>query len=133
MRKTNCILIIVAILGILFAFAIFNKEGVSINVNSKNKDLVYQSLNGETENTDNITKIILGQGWNSGKLTIYHSFGKTETLYITEGMFKLGELERYIKENGYNLDNIGFILIGFSGLIIFYLFACKYVNKKVKR
>ena len=133
MRKTNCILIIVAILGILFAFAIFNKEGVAINVNSKNKDLVYQFLNGETENTDNITKIILGQGWNSGKLTIYHSFGKTETLYITEGMFKLGELERYIKENGYNLDNIGFILIGFSGLIIFYLFVCKYVNKKVKR
>ena len=130
MRKTNCILIIVAILGILFAFAIFNKEGVAINVNSKNKDLVYQSLNGETENTDNITKIILGQGWNSGKLTIYHSFGKTETLYITEGMLKLGELERYIKENGYNLDNIGFTLIGISGLIMFYLFVCKYVNKK---
>ena len=133
MRKTNCILIIVAILGILFAFAIFNKEGVAINVNSKNKDLVYQSLNGEIENTDNITKIILGQGWNSGKLTIYHSFEKKETLYITEGMFKLGELDRYIKENGYNLDNMGFSLIGISGLIIFYLFVCKYVNKKVKR
>ena len=133
MRKTNCILIIVAILGILFAFSIFNKEGIVINVNSKNKDLVYQSLNGEIENTDNITRIILGQGWKSGKLTIYHSFGKKETLYITEGMFKLGELERYIKENGYNLDNIGFTLIGISGLIMFYLFVCKYVNKKAKR
>ena len=133
MRKTNCILIIVAILGILFAFSIFNKEGIAINVNSKNKDLVYQSLNGKIENTDNITKIILGQGWKSGKLTIYHSFGKKETLYITEGMFKLGELERYIKENGYNLDNIGFTLIGISGLIMFYLFVCKYVNKKAKR
>ena len=133
MRKTNCILIIVAILGILFAFSLFNKEGIVINVNSKNKDLVYQSLNGEIENTDNITKIILGQGWNSGKLTIYHSFGKKETLYITEGMFKLGELERYIKENGYNLDNIGFTLKGISGLIMFYLFVCKYVNKKAKR
>ena len=133
MRKTNCILIIVAILGILFTFSLFNKEGIVINVNSKNKDLVYQSLNGEIENTDNITKIILGQGWKSGKLTIYHSFGKKETLYITEGMFKLGELERYIKENGYNLDNIGFTLIGISGLIMFYLFVCKYVNKKVKR
>ena len=130
MRKTNCILIIVAILGILFAFSLFNKEGIVINVNSKNKDLVYQSLNGEIENTDNITKIILGQGWKSGKLTIYHSFGKKETLYITEGMFKLGELERYIKENGYNLDNIGFTLIGISGLIMFYLFVCKYANKK---
>ena len=133
MRKTNCILIIVAILGILFAFSLFNKEGIVINVNSKNKDLVYQSLNGKIENTDNITKIILGKGWNSGKLTIYHSSGKKETLYITEGMFKLGELERYIKENGYNLDNIGFSLIGISGLIMFYLFVCKYVNKKAKR
>ena len=133
MRKTNCILIIVAILGILFTFSLFNKEGIVINVNSKNKDLVYQSLNWEIENTDNITKIILGQGWKSGKLTIYHSFGKKETLYITEGMFKLGELERYIKENGYNLDNIGFTLIGISGLIMFYLFVCKYVNKKAKR
>lgn len=130
MRKTNCILIIVVILGILFVFSLFNKEGIVINVNSRNKDLVYQSLNGKIENTDNITKIILGQGWNSGKLTIYHSFGKKETLYITEGMFKIGELERYIKENGYNLDNIGFTLIGISGLIMFYLFVCKYVNKK---
>ena len=132
-KKINYILIIVAILGIVFAFSLFSKEGIAINVNSKNKDLVYQSLNGEIENTDNITKIILGQGWNSGKLTIYHSFEKKETLYITEGMFKLGELERYIKENGYNLDNMGFSLIGISGLIIFYLFVCKYVNKKVKR
>ena len=138
MKKINYILIIVAILGIVFAFSLFSKEGIAINVNSKNKDLVYQSLNGEIENTDNVTKIILGQGWNSGKLTIYHSFGKTETLYITEyiteGMFKLGELERYIKENGHNLDNIGFGLIGISSLIILYLFGCKYVNKnKTKR
>ena len=120
-------------MGIILALFLFSKEGIAINVNSKNKDLVYQSLNGEIENTDNITKIILGQGWNSGKLTIYHLFGKKETLYITEGMFKLGELDRYIKENGYNLDNIGFSLIGISGLIIFYLIVCKYVNKKVKR
>ena len=133
MKKINCILIIVAVLGIVFAFSLFSKEGIAINVNSKNKDLVSKSLNGEIENTDDVTKIILGQGWHSGELTIYHSLGKTETLYITEGMFKLGELERYIKENGYNLDNIGFTLIGISGLIMFYLFVCKYVNKKAKR
>ena len=78
---------------------------------------------------DNITKIILGQGWNSGKLTIYHSFRKTETLYITEGMFKLGELEDYIKENGYNLDNAGLVLIGISSLIAVYLLGYKYISK----
>ena len=129
MKKINYVLIIVAILEIIFALSIFNKEGIAINVNSKNRDLVYQSLNGKIENTDNITKIILGQGWHSGKLTIYHSLGKTETLYITEGMFNLGELEKYIRENGYNLDNIGFISIGVSSIILIYLLIYMYVNK----
>lgn len=129
MKKINYVLIIVAILEIIFALSIFNKEGIAINVNSKNRDLVYQSLNGKIENTDNITKIILGQGWCSGKLTIYHSLGKKETLYITEGMFKLGELEKYIMENGYNLDNIGNISIGISSIILIYLLIYRCVNK----
>ena len=129
MKKINYVLIIVAILEIIFALSIFNKEGIAINVNSKNRDLVYQSLNGKIENTDNITKIILGQGWHSGKLTIYHSLGKKETLYITEGMFKLGELEKYIMENGYNLDNIGNISIGISSIILIYLLIYRCINK----
>ena len=129
MKKINYVLIIVAILEIIFALSIFNKEGIAINVNSKNRDLVYQSLNGKIENTDNITKIILGQGWRSWKLTIYHSLGKKETLYITEGMFKLGELEKYIMENGYNLDNIGNISIGISSIILIYLLIYRCVNK----
>lgn len=132
MKKINYILTIICIIGVIFSFSLLMKEGIAINVNSKNKVLVVESLNGEIENTEDITKIILGQGWNSGKLTIYHSFGKTETLYITEGMFKLGELEIYIKENGYNLDNIGFVLLGMSSLILIYLLGYRYVNK-IKR
>lgn len=98
MKKINLLLLIIAVIGVIFAFSFFNKEGYAININFKNKEIVKEKLNGEINNTDDITKIILGQGWNSGKLTIYHSFGKTETLYITEGMFKLGELESYIKK-----------------------------------
>lgn len=129
MKKINYILIVIAILGIVFAFSCFGKEGVAININSENKNLVSKSLNGEIKNTKNVTKIILGQGWHSGKLTIYHFLENTETLYITEGMFNLGELEKYIIENGYNLDNIGLISIGFSSLILIYLLVYRYVNK----
>ena len=131
MKKTNYILMIIAILSIVLALFLFSKEGYIININSKNKDIVSNALNGEIEKTNDISKVILGQGWHSGELTIYHSFGKTETLYITEGMFNLGELEVYIRENGYNLDNIGFILIGISGLILIYLLICKYINRKI--
>lgn len=129
MKKLNYILIIICIIGVIFSFSLFSKEGYAININSKNRDLVSKSLSGEIENTDNVTKIILGQGWHSGELTIYHSYGKKETLYITEGMFNLGELEKYIRENGYNLDNIGFASIGVSGLILIYLLIYRYVNK----
>ena len=131
MKKTNYILMIIAILSIVLALFLFSKEGYIININSKNKDIVSNALNGEIEKTNDISKVILGQGWHSGELTIYHSFGKTETLYITEGMFNLGELEAYIRENGYNLDNIGFILIGIPGLILIYLLICKYINRKI--
>lgn len=129
MKKLNYILIIICIIGIIFSFSLFSKEGYAININSKNRDLVSKSLSGEIENTDNVTKIILGQGWHSGELTIYHSYGKKETLYITEGMFNLGELEKYIRENGYNLGNIGFASIGLSGLILIYLLIYRCVNK----
>ena len=130
MKKLNYILIIICVIGVIFSFSLFSKEGYVININSKNRDLVSKSLSGEIENTNDVTKIILGQGWHSGKLTIYHSWKKTETLYITEGMFNLGELERYIKENGYNLDKIGLISIGVSGVILIYLLVYRYINKE---
>ena len=130
MKKLNFLLVIIAILGVIFAFSYFLEEGYAININSKNKEIVKETLNGEINKTGDITKIILGQGWHSGELTIYHSFGKTETLYITEGMFKLGELESYIKENGYNLDNVGFTFIGISSLIAIYLLGYKCISKK---
>ena len=89
-------LVIISIIGIIFAFFLFIKEGYVININPKNKELVSTSLNEEIENVNNVTKIILGQGWHAGELTE----GKKETLYITEGMFNLGELEKYVKEYG---------------------------------
>ena len=129
MKKIHYILMVCAILGIVLSFSFFSKEGIAINVNSKNKDLVYMSLNKEIKNADNVTKVILGNGWNSGKLIIYHSFFEAETLYITEGNFNLGKLEKYIIENGYNIDNIGFVLIATSIVILMYLLIYRYVNK----
>lgn len=101
-----------------------------INVNSENKEIVREALNGQIDNIDDITKIKLGNGWHQGNLTIYHSSGKTEILSITEGMFKLGDLEEYISQNGYNLSNVAFIVLGISSLILIYLFIYRYANRK---
>ena len=130
MKRINFILVFLAILGFIFAFFLFSKEGYAININEENKEIVEKALSDEIENIDKITNIIMGQGWQSGKLTIYYSLGKTETLHMTEGMFHLSELEEYIKENGYNLDNIGRIFIVASSLMVVYLVAYKFMNKK---
>lgn len=76
MKRLNYILVIIGIISVICAISLFSQEGYAININSKNRALVSKSLSGEIENTDNVTKIILGQGWHSGELTIYHSYGK---------------------------------------------------------
>lgn len=129
MKKINFILFIISTIGIILAFSLFCKEGYAIKINSKNKDLVSNALNGKIEKIDDVTKIILGQGWHSGELTIYYSFGKTDTFYITGGVLNSEDLENYIRDNGQNLDDIAYILIGVSSIIILYLLIYRYVNK----
>lgn len=82
MKRLNYILVIIAIISVICAISLFNKEGYAINISSKNKELIKETLNGEIDNTDNITKIILGQGWNSGKLTIYRLVLMTNLYFL---------------------------------------------------
>lgn len=129
MKKINFILFIISIIGIILAFSLFFKEGYAININSKNRDLVSNALNGKIEKIDDVIIIILGQGWHSGELSIYYSFGKMDTLHITGGMLNTGDLENYIRDNGQSLDDIALISIGVSSIIILYLLIYRYVNK----
>ena len=130
MKKINFILFIVSIIGVIFAFSLFFKEGDYIKVNSKNEEIVIDALKDKIENTDDITMVILGNGFHSGELTIHHSFGSKETLYVWEGSSELEELEEYIRENGEDLDDIGFGLLEISVFIFIYLFAYKIANKE---
>lgn len=130
-KKLNLVLSVLVLIGFIYAFYILKDEGgYMINVNSENKEIVKESLNGQIDNIEDITKIQLGNGWHQGRLKIYHSFAKTEELYITEGMFKLGNLEKYISENGYKLSNKAFIILGISSFILIYLLSYRYVNRK---
>ena len=123
MKKLNYILIIICIIGVIFSFSLFSKEGYAININSKNRDLVSKSLSGEIENTDNVTKIILGQGWHSGELTIYHSYGKKETInnirpvVITVGEYYDTSTEKACACTKINLK-IGFLKSSFFAINI---------------
>ncbi len=116
-------LIIIVILNLFWSIKLILKEQIIIKVNDENREIIYEAFDKKVENVDKIRKVGVGQGWHSGELYVYYSLGKTETLLITEGM-SYGEIpiDSYIRENGYNLDKTGLILMGVSILIIIYLF-----------
>ena len=116
------ILILIVILNLFLSIKLILKEQVIIKVNDENREIIYEAFDKKVENANKIRKVGVGQGWHSGELYVYYSFGKTERLLIREGM-SYGEIpiDSYIRENGYSLDNIGLILIGVSILIIMYL------------
>lgn len=132
MKILNRILLGVAIISILLSFSSFLKEGLVIKVNSNNIELIKESLNGKIKNIDDISKITLGRGFQSGKLTISHSFGKNEVIYVDEGS-GLGKIEQYIMENGYNLDKQGYVYLVSSGIILSYLVIYSIYSKNNKR
>ena len=40
MKRLNYILVIIAIISVICAISLFNKEGYAINISSKNKELI---------------------------------------------------------------------------------------------
>lgn len=125
------ILIIIVILNLFLSIKLILKEQIIIKVNDENKKIIYEAFDKKVDNVNKIRKVGVGQGWHSGELYVYYSFGETETLLITEGM-NYGEIpiDSYIRENGYSLDKIGLILTGISVLIIIHLII---IIKKMKR
>lgn len=131
MKIFNNILAIIATINLILAFSCFFRGGYLINVNSKNREIVKEALYGQISNINNIKKITLGNGFNSGELTIYYYFFGKDTLYLSgEGTFKLAELEKYIKDNGIKLYTIGFILLGSSGIMSLYVAIYSIKNKE---
>ena len=118
-KLINNIIIIIFIVNIFMAISFILKESHVLNVNSKNEEQIKNLLKSEIEKTDNINKLELGQGFNSGELTIYYKNGDSKKIIITEGMLNDGAVG-YIKANGYSLDEIArnILIISFILLII---------------
>ena len=123
------IIIIIFIINIFMACSLILKESYVLNVTSQNEEEVKKILKSEIENTYNIDRLELGQGFNSGELTIYYKNGETKEIIITEGMFKDSDIG-YIKANGYSLDDIArnIFIISFLFLILWLILRKITVN-----
>lgn len=119
----------IAVIMLIYSIQIINQEQLYINVNSQNRKIVNEALNGKIKNIGAIKKVGLGQGWHSGELLIYYTLGKPRKLIISEGS-DYGNLEEYIRDNGYSLDNIAIVLGVTSISIIIGLIV--YVKNKSK-
>ena len=54
------------------------QERKIVRVNSQNREVITESLRGKVHDIEDITKVGLGTGFNSGNLYIYHGFSKVE-------------------------------------------------------
>lgn len=109
-------LIIVSILGIIYSFTIITQEQKYLDVTDENREIIYNALNGKVKNINLIKKVAVGQGWHTGELYIYYKHGTSENIPIYEGA-KMGNIDGYIRQNGYSLDNVA-LIIGFISIII---------------
>lgn len=131
-KKYLClILILLSIFSMIISLYLFTKEQIVLNINSDNREHFRNVIqNDKIDNIDSITKVKLGQGWHSSELFIHYSLGKVEKINLTEGNLDYLNLEQYVRENGYDLDNSAKIsfLISLLSFILFIILII--INKK---
>lgn len=114
--------LIVSITCMIISLNIFVKELIILDVTPENKAIIKNLINDPIiDNIDDITKFELGEGWHSGQLTVHYSNSNVNDIHLYGT--NLCDLEQYIYENGYSLDEIGKICFVFSiiSFIIFFL------------
>ena len=105
-RNLINILILIIIVFLLYSFSLYFEEKIVLKVDSSNKEKIENFLANYTENIYLLEKVAAGQGWHSGHVYLYNYFGDIQELIVSAGDNELGELDSYIRENGYSLDDI---------------------------
>lgn len=131
MIKKYLCLILLSIFSMIISLNLLMKEQIILNINSDNREYFINAIkNDKINNIDSITKVKLDQGWLSSDLFIYYSLGKTEKINLTEGKLEYLNLEKYVMENGYDLDNSARILFLISLLSFILFIILIIINKK---
>lgn len=131
-KKYLCIILtLLSIFSMIISLNLFTKEQIVLKINSDNREHFRDFIqNDKVDNIDSITKVKLGQGWHSSELFIHYSFGKVEKINLTEGNFNYLNLEQYVRENGYDLDNSARILFLISILSFILVIILIIISKK---
>ena len=133
MFKKHIRLIFVPIFSLITAFNLMIKDQLVLNINSRNReDFINAIKDDKIDNVSSITKVALRLGRYSGDMYIYYRFGKVKELKSSEGNFDYDNLEQYVRENGYRLDNIAniYLLVSILSLIIAIILNKIIKNKK---
>lgn len=106
-----------SIICIITALKFVIKNQTIVYVTPKNENILKDYLeDAKIENINEVTKIGIGDGVTTGALCIYYSSGKTYDTIITSGAFEFSNLEKYVRENGYNLSTLSPSLTIFSAI-----------------
>lgn len=132
------ILFVVSFITFIVSLSLTFQEQTYFDITEENRQIIYNAFNNYVENINEVNRVSAGSGFHSGELCLYYENGKQETLYVY-GNSGLGEIDIYIRDNGYNYDNILMVLVGLSFIIMFSIFIyavyCifKFIKKVIRR
>ncbi|MCI9038472.1 MAG: hypothetical protein HFJ29_01095 [Clostridia bacterium] len=118
----NILFYLISFIILINCAKIILEEQTYLKVNESNRQSINAALKEVISSDSPIAKISIGNGFHCGEFYVYYEAGKKEK-FIIDGS-KIGKVDNeyidsYVRENGYNYDNIAMIVgIAVSILVV---------------
>jgi len=116
------ILFVVSFITFIVALSLAFQEQTYLDITEENRQIIYNALNSNyLDNIGKINKVSAGSGFHSGELCLYYENGDKEILYPVN-VANFDDISEFIKENGYDYDNILMLMVCISLIVMFSIF-----------
>lgn len=117
----NILFYLISFIILINCTKIILEEQTYLKVNESNRQSINEALREVTSSDSAIVKISIGNGFHCGEVYVYYESGEKEKFII--GGSKIGKvddeyIDSYVRENGYNYDNIAMMIVITVGMLI---------------
>lgn len=132
----NVLFYLIALIVLVNCARVILEEQTYLKVNESNRQSINAALKEVISSDSPIAKISIGNGFHCGEFYVYYESGKKEKFII--GGSKIGKvddeyIESYVRENGYNYDNIAMTIVITTGVLVIIVTSIKatiFIKKK---
>ena len=112
---------LIALIVLINCARIILEEQTYLEVNEENRQSITEALREVISCDSTIIKISVGNGFHCGEIYVYYQSGEKEKFIM--GGSKIGKVDNehidsYVRENGYNYDNMAMIVGITTGVLV---------------